>query len=385
MNLHIFNPEHDLSLASRLPLFTPPHAARQLRYDLGFLPALWADAGDVVLVDDVEMAHRGYDYFLGCCRRRMGVSPQRHSSVADDSAKDSPRFCTEHELRHLHISHIEPWGWDAPLSNRLVRCGVPAEALPSLDQLFATSILSHRRTSSVLLSRLQGDGMVGWAVECSTEMELNQALRDAFEQSLDWWPEGRAVIKAPWSSSGRGVRFVTPDINEQTVGWLRNLLERQGSVMVEPCYNKVCDFGMEFRSDGHGTVEYEGLSLFHTSNGAYTGNLLATETAKRLRLARYVPLQRLMDVRQRICELAAEVFADQYEGPFGVDMMVVAPPADSPGDTHFLMHPCVELNLRRTMGHVALALSPEDDELVRVMRIVPPPDHYKLTIEKTLK
>jgi hypothetical protein len=142
---------------------------------------------------------------------------------------------------------------------------------------------------------------------------------------------------------------------------------------------------MEFYSDGQGAVTYEGLSMFHTTNGAYTGNLLATETTKRLKLANYVSLQQLMDLRQRICALTSTLLADQYKGPFGIDMMVVAPPAGSADDSHFLLHPCVELNLRRTMGHVALSLSPEDDEVIRVMRIVPPPDHYKLTIEKLSK
>ena len=92
-----------------------------------------------------------------------------------------------------------------------------------------------------------------------------------------------------------------------------------------------------------------------------------------------------MDVRQLICKLATELLADQYQGPFGVDMMVVAPPTGSSSDTRFLLHPCVELNLRRTMGHVALALSPNDDEVQRALRIVPPPDHYKLSIEKVSK
>ena len=56
MKLHIFNPEHDIALAANQPRFTAPHAGRQLRADLGFLPALWADDGDLVLVDDVEAA-----------------------------------------------------------------------------------------------------------------------------------------------------------------------------------------------------------------------------------------------------------------------------------------------------------------------------------------
>ena len=48
MKIHIFNPEHDIALASNLSNFTAPHAGRQLRHDLGFLPAIWADEGDVI-------------------------------------------------------------------------------------------------------------------------------------------------------------------------------------------------------------------------------------------------------------------------------------------------------------------------------------------------
>lgn len=56
MKLHIFNPEHDIALASNMEQFTAPHAGRQLRSDLGFIPALWAEEGDFVLVDDIDQA-----------------------------------------------------------------------------------------------------------------------------------------------------------------------------------------------------------------------------------------------------------------------------------------------------------------------------------------
>ena len=60
MKLHIFNPEHDLALASNLSNFTAPHAGRQLRADLGYIPALWAKDDDYVLVENVEQANKAY-------------------------------------------------------------------------------------------------------------------------------------------------------------------------------------------------------------------------------------------------------------------------------------------------------------------------------------
>ena len=57
MKLHIFNPEHDLALAANLSNYTAPHAGRQLHKDLAFIPALWADENDFVLVDDIDDAY----------------------------------------------------------------------------------------------------------------------------------------------------------------------------------------------------------------------------------------------------------------------------------------------------------------------------------------
>ena len=63
MKLHIFNPEHDLALAANLKQFTAPHAGRQLRSDLAFIPALWAEEGDLVLVDDIDFAKNRVRHF----------------------------------------------------------------------------------------------------------------------------------------------------------------------------------------------------------------------------------------------------------------------------------------------------------------------------------
>ena len=71
MTLHIFNPEHDIALAANLANFTAPHAGRQLRHDLGFIPALWAEEGDSVLVDNPERAAYDYDRFLHAVNRQL--------------------------------------------------------------------------------------------------------------------------------------------------------------------------------------------------------------------------------------------------------------------------------------------------------------------------
>jgi hypothetical protein len=110
---------------------------------------------------------------------------------------------------------------------------------------------------------------------------------------------------------------------------------------------------MEFESDGEGGIRYLGLSLFHTQKGAYTGNILATEEEKTEMISHYISSERLDSVKEKICICLGPLYKGRYKGPFGVDLMIVR----GNEDVNFLLNPCVEINLRRTMGHVAIELS----------------------------
>ena len=390
MTLHVFNPEHDIALASGLENFTAPHAGRQLRHDLGFLPALWAAADDCVLVEDAELAQ--------ALLRRIAVAAKKYLGVRGSKVES-----LRSKVEGLRLDAVKPWGWDAALRGRLRRMGVAEELLPDDEQLQLIRELSHRRTSARLLQRLADDGLATAVSKMPMECRSVDSLRSKVE-GLNC-----AVIKAPWSSSGRGVRFVNPTsqlfTSSSTLqGWLRGVLARQGSVMVEPYYNKVKDFGMEFEAGADGVVSYCGLSLFHTANGAYTGNIVATEQRKREIMSRYLSTELLDRVGECICQHLTDMLQGRYQGPLGVDMMIVSgdckspqtngtPQANGTPQTNgtpqageckqagFLLHPCVEINLRRTMGHAALALTPDDDDRMGVMRITYANGSYKMGIE----
>ncbi|MBQ8989369.1 MAG: hypothetical protein IJ067_06740 [Prevotella sp.] len=347
VKLHVFNPEHDLALAADLSNFTAPHAGRQLRADLGYILALWAGDDDLVLVENVEDAEWRYRLLT---HRPFG------------------RFLSKEQIARAAIEAVEVWGWDKAVCTFLLRHGVAEQLLPSVDQLDEIRKLSHRRCAQILLAQLQVDGTTGEAL-----------YLDSLEMVLEHLNTvGKMVVKAPWSSSGRGVRFLEGNMNCYDKGWARNIIDRQGSIMIEPYYNKVKDFGMEFESDGEGHVTYLGLSLFHTSNGAYTGNVLADEEDKLEMISHYIPVTLLDDTRQRVSLLTGDFFKGKYKGPFGIDMMIVAR-EDKEG---FLLHPCVEINLRRTMGHVALSLTRQLKGLPMVMNIEYDKNIYKLKLRK---
>lgn len=312
MKLHIFNPEHDIALAFGEANFTSPRAGRQLRNDLGFLPAIWAEDGDCVVVDDKEQALSGLKCLDG--------------NIAD------VRLVTLEELRALageeKIDGIEPWGWDAAIRSQLLRHGIPHEMLPTDCQINSIRELSNRRWAATYLDNK--------GVYCDSEEMLVAVLANI----------PQCVLKAPWSSSGRGVRY------KVDMAWARNVIRSQGGIMVEPYYNKVADFGMEFLALSDGSIQYVGLSVFDTNNGAYTGNVIAEEEQKRELLAKYVPKEELDEARMHVMDCMRERLKGVYVGPFGVDMMIYRD-----GDGHNMLNHCVELNLRRTMGHAAITLA----------------------------
>ena len=366
MKLHIFNPEHDIALAADLERFTAPHAGRQLRASLGFIPAFWAEDGDMVLVDEVEAALEAVRHMKAYAHDVMFVTKDMLGTM------DASLVAA--------IDAVEPWGWDKTLGFQLAKANARLAALvPSAQQLEVIRTMSSRRyaAENLLPAMVAIDSrLVGKSVYCETMEEVDAQLI----------ANGQSVIKAPWSSSGRGIRYIGSSLDDHQQGWLRNIMKQQGGVTVEPLYNKVYDFGMEFYASAGSetsepTVRYCGLSLFDTSNGAYSGSILATEEDKREMLSQYVDLQLLDKVKQFVVSCLAPKLAGVYSGPFGIDMMAVVN-GSNPSDG-FLLHPCVELNLRRTMGHVALALSPNELEPRKLMRIFFNSGKYKMRISTT--
>lgn len=347
MTIYIFNPEHDIALAAGRARFTAPRAGRLLRRELGFLPALWAKRGDVVLVESPADAHR-----------------QLRALALDTDARllDKRALSALMGARSGRPVHVSPWGWDAAIRQELLDCGVPADSLPSADQIACARAMSHRAWAAqhLLPALTRQPGTVGQA-RLATRVEEVYAMCSTHRDLM---------LKAPWSGSGRGVRRMRchDDHDDLAVAspllnWAKRVIERQGGVMVEPWYDKVVDFGMEFaRRDGVGVV-FEGLSVFQTANGAYMGNVVDTEEAKGEFLAQYVSSSLLARVRQTVGAVMEPLLDGTCCERFGVDMMVVRT------EGGLMLHPCVELNLRVTMGHVALALARLRRPLPAVMRV----------------
>lgn len=309
MKLHLFYPENDLALASGLASYTAPKQARRLSEAGKLLPLHYGDEGDLAVCDGAIMGRQG----------------------AVRLSRDL-----------LRLAEPEPWGWSAAVRSQYLALGIDAERLPGDEELERWRMMSHRRTGAMVARRLQaampGLRMPAPAIEAHTESEL----RDAVERF------GQAMVKAPWSCSGRGVASTLALGTDQACRIGADAMRKQGSVMVEPLMDNVLDFAKIFRC-AEGRCECLGTSVFATDAlGRYAGNLLAPEPVREARVGEVYPLGMLRSVTEALRLILEEEIAPGYDGIVGVDMLV---------DRSGMLHPVVEVNLRKTMGYVALRLS----------------------------
>lgn len=315
MRLLYFNPENDLALASNDSHYTPPASALKMATDLQRLPLRWALPRDLVLLrDGTFIDTQGH--------------PTSEISFAD--------------------ARCLPWGWSPLTIEVFRRSGVPSSLLPSPAQMQAFRLLAGRATMASLLPRLlQRLTAAGFGAHITGEAHVCTSLDEARRLHALF---GESIFKQPWSGSGRGLLPAHDGrLTEKNESWLLRTLHQQGYVMAEPYYHRLLDFALEFWRDATGHVNYEGLSLFQTTaGGVYAGNLVTSEARKRELLSSFCDLS-LLDAAtialQSELELLPPTF---YQGPLGVDLMMVQ------GPDSLLLHPCVEINFRMTMGWLAL-------------------------------
>lgn len=301
--MYIFNPEHDLCLDNGDIHYVPPESALAFGRDC---------AGIVKFMQGLD-------------------------SDADNMKK------------------IVPWGWNKVLRNRLLDLGYDKILLPSDMQLQNIAELSHRRIA------LQAHEFICHSI---AGIELDNSLGNMFvspeyrvaAKSLDDVERflvkcKNIVLKAPLSGSGKGIRFVSNELSHSDKGWCRNLIKKHDCVIAEQRFSPVLESAMLFRVENG--VKFLGYSLFYSQNGAYKGNVLASNEFIERMIEKYLPYGILESVKKSLIKFLEHCVIGKYEGFVGVDQFVCKRLASEDIDTEYLFVPVVEINMRMTMGLLA--------------------------------
>ena len=315
MKLHIFNPENDLALADGGFSYCPPPAAMRIAYELASLPLWYACSDDVVSF------------------------PAGHADFRGDMAElfSLPKVYTT--SMQQNVSSLSPWGWSAQMHHRFKAMGFDRALLPTDVQIQKIRNLSSRVLTIEILTALRDAG-----IDTPPLPQYIDNLDDAvaFVNS-----HARCVVKAPWSGSGKGIMWGLGCAEEPMVNFCKGVIRRQGGVVCEHFLNAIQEFAMEFYADDSG-VSFAGYSLFTAENGAYSGNLIATNEEIEKLLSQYVSLEMLATLNAELVVIMQHLLAGSgYRGYFGIDMMLY-----DNGDGCRL-NPCMEVNLRMNMGVVS--------------------------------
>lgn len=310
-----------------------PATIRRMAEDLALLPIWYARPGSGVLAPSAYNA----DY-LKQMQQLFRLDVQ---------------LVTEPELPDYADMQVMPWGWNPAIRKRMLKGGVAESLLPSAADLSRYRRLASR--ANVRLLYACGGEAGNMSYLCGGEGVLVTADdfankgREAVQELLLRWQDCGCICKSLWSGSGKGLCWYRQEEMEKVIDWCCRALRTDGAFWLEPIYNKVEDFAMEFYADGKGGVRFVGYSRFVTDGkGAYRGNLLATDMQVEEWIQTYVPLEAFHRLRESVRKGLAALGTD-YTGFLGVDMMVCRQEKGHP----YAVNPCVEVNLRMNMGIVA--------------------------------
>ncbi len=316
-NLYFFNPENDLALAADSPHFTPPKAALALQSAGASLPGLICNDGDSIIATGKD-----YDWL-----ERLHYKFDIPDIVKDWVTND--------------IISCRPWGWSKYTRQKFLNLGIDANILPNNDQLNNIRSLSHRRLTIDILNFCRDTGLPYSLHDLPVEIADCQLINNRLNK------EEHIYIKSPWSGSGRGIVDSKSAPARQILRLAEGVIKHQGSVMVEKALDKIADFAMLFTME-NGKARFEGYSYFYNSGySAYSGNILLSDNDIIAELSRYVPSKWLSATREAIGQALEQIIDKRYVGPVGVDMLIYRAEHD------YLIAPCIECNLRMTMGKVA--------------------------------
>jgi len=318
--VYIFNPEHDLALANSDGNFMAPSSARKLAHDLSVIPLWYSDDNSTIISSVNNVWLDEIKSLFPQLRNKFIVS--------------KPDFS--------EINSIHTWGWDKAVKKQLLNSGAPEMLVPNEPQLENIKKLSHRRKSIEALYYIN-ENLSDNNLLDQLPIEINN-INDAEKYAVTKRP---AVFKAPWSGSGKGLSWVRGRLSDSHRGWIKNIIEKQGSVIAEHIYNVEQNFAMEFLCE-NGKVQFAGYSLFEAEKGIYRSNILMPDDViSDFLTARYLNPDLLQNTKTLLTKFIENEIAPFYSGALGIDMFVYEE------NGTMKLHPCVEINLRMTMGYVA--------------------------------
>ena len=354
----VYNPAQELEVGLNGTSFTQSKLHQEIAADLESLLVLLASPDDVLAL-------------------RNRLSPTLRSRLAALQIEipqvvvyDERRRCINWE-RGRKIDSLVPWGcspsMDA-LSRQLRQMADPASCSGMLCQknrdypfrkFVSKSFVSSAR-ALVNESLLAQSGNSATELSCdqlASSIKIARSIEEVFAAARLFfqWAERFVILKAPFGSSGQNqLRIERGGLDENQLYWIRRVLNQYGEMVVEPWRKIEAEFSIQAQvlHDKqivvHGTVRN-----VCSPHGQYLASVAGKSMYDLpLDVRRYIFECQYGESLDRAAHEVGKFLAEQnYVGSFGIDSYIFRH-CDGRLDVNLLG----ELNLRHTMGRIALEL-----------------------------
>ena len=325
--IRFFNPGHETAVLNASKYYQAPTIQILMRNELAYLPAWYAQAEDSILIENPlpETFLSEIQAFFTIAKPVVASNLMTLPHQPIDLWGISPQ--SVYFFEKLNQTHALNW------------------KIPEWKDIFRT--LGSRWTAHTILSEL---------IKSIPEIEsgilpCQFSNIDAIEEFLLQSKE-RLLVKSPYSSSGRGLVWLPPEkIARSEKQIISGMLNKQERVSVEKVLDKQLDFSLHFEISNSGKTAFIGYSVFQTNTkGTYENSLLASQDVLEKLITRFIDPTLIQRVKTELIRQIEEKYAPHYTGCIGVDMLIYI------SGNEYKLHPCVEINMRKSMGYLALKL-----------------------------
>lgn len=333
-NIFLFNPTCEYAVANGNATWHPNQLLQKMEFDLATLPLFLAKPEDYILVDKLPSPN-----FIESLK---SLQIQIPNFILKRESTTNQHFISQPKNKLL------PWGW-SPAAHKLLSplkqfCSNEFKNSPVSNWQSEYRNLYSKKFSLGILEKLLAEINADYLLPSHLMTEIC-TTQNEFEILLKRW--GKLMIKAPWSSSGRGLQpikkeYIHPKLWEKLLG----IVKDQGYAIAEPFLNKALDLAFEFELT-KGKVKYLGISNFTAdSNGQYQGNYLnGLPDGLSNEIVAFAELIPGKIINPLIKIIESSDLAKSYEGIFGVDTLIFWDDKNE-----LKINPCLEINVRQNMG-----------------------------------
>ena len=339
-----FNPTCELAVANGSFSYMPPRLLREFEQDCSALLFVFATSSDFVLTEN-KPSHE-------------------YVKIWSDAGFEMPEFCSLKELNSGTITSLRtvfPWGWSPAAHFKLKelkeKCPLPFQESPVFKWNEKHTALYERITSLCFLKKFLDENPFEYYIESAKIGTKVTSIEEIEILLVNKYP---LVLKAPLSSSGRGIQILRkPILNTSNRQWISGILNQQTYLISEPFLDKMVDLSFQFIINDHGEPEYQGYSVFETTtNGQYKSTLIHPKNENHCFSEIFKKTETIIETTATLLKesLKNSVYTSLHRGFLGIDAMIYK---DNEG---LKMQPCIEINSRMNMGILTMQIEKKTHE-----------------------